>query len=70
MVYSGICNYCFGINGKLGFAFIALSSGFHLILIIETNKGYIYRVYNCDMIRFQPGANLDPSKRIDVKENR
>jgi hypothetical protein len=53
-----------------GFAFVASNSGFYLSLIVEIKNGYISTIYNCDEIRFDRSANLDPSKRIDVQEFR
>lgn len=67
-VHDGICNVCSQMNR--GFAFVASNSGFYLSLIVETRNGYIYTIYNCDEIRFDRSANLDPSKRIDVQEFR
>ena len=64
-VHDGICNVCFGM--KRGFAFVAPSSGFYLSLIVETKNGYISKIYNCNEIRFELSARLNPIKRIDVE---
>ena len=64
-VHDGICNVCLGM--KRGFAFVAPSSGFYLSLIVETKNGYISQIYNCNEIRFELSARLNPIKRIDVE---